>query len=287
MSNIIRVKKNSNFVVMDRTALRDEKLSWKAKGIMAHMLSMPDDWTFYMSEILRHSTDGEASFRSGFKELVDGGYVKRQPIREGSRIVRWETVVFENPLLCGFQQVENLDVENQEVESQEVENLDIENHNLLSTELELSTDSLLSTDDTNSFRGLFDHYLSKNIINHTKITGPMKSAANARLKDYSYEQLIQAINNYATIFKSEGYWFKTKYGFADLMRDKDIRKFIDDADPFKNFKENKFSNRGGQGGTNRRSPEADDAVQSAIEKANERRKRIAGIQPDRNPDDSI
>ena len=95
INNIIRVEKNSNYVVMNRTALQDKGLSWKAKGIMAHMLSMPDDWVFYMSEILKYSTDGEASFRSGFKELSDKGYVKRYPVREGSRIVRWKTVVYQ------------------------------------------------------------------------------------------------------------------------------------------------------------------------------------------------
>lgn len=281
-NNIIRVEKNANYVVMSRAALQDEKLSWKAKGMMAYMLSMPDDWTFYLEELMKHSTDGEASFRSGFKELTDGGYVKRFPVRKGNRIDRWETVVYENPLLPDFQQVENLDVGKLEVES-----LDLGNQALLSTELELSTERELSTDNTNSFRGLFDHYLTKNIISHTKITNAMKTAANARLRDYTYEQLIQAIDNYAVIYKSGDYWFNTKYGFADLMRDKDIRKFIDDADPFNNFASNDIKNRGGRNAENRTSPERNDAVKSEIESANARRKRLAGIKSDRNPDDTI
>jgi len=267
---------------MNRTALQDKNLSWKAKGIMAHMLSMPDDWVFYMSEILKYSTDGEASFRSGFKELTDRGYVKRFPVREGSRIVSWKTVVYESPLLSGFQQVENLDVGSQEVES-----LDVDNRKLLSTDLELSTESELSNDKTNSFRGLYDHYLTKGIVIHNKVTGPMKSAANARMKDYSYEQLVQAIDNYAVIYNGDKYWFNTKYGFADLMRDKDIRKFIDDADPFTNFAQNDIWKRGGSNGIDRRGNPKDDAVKSKVETTNERRKRIAGIEPYRNPDDPI
>ena len=275
ISNIIRVEKNSNYVVMNRTALQDKNLSWKAKGIMAHMLSMPDDWVFYMSEILKYSTDGEASFRSGFKELTERGYVKRFPVREGSRIVNWKTVVYESPLLSGFQQVENLDVDSQEVES-----LDVDNRKLLSTDLELSTERELSNDNTNSFRGLYDHYLSKGIVSHNKITGPMKSAANARLKDYTYEQLIQAIDNYAVIYNSPNYWFNTKYGFADLMRDKDIRKFIDDADPFNNFMENDIRKRGGNNAVDRGSAPKNDEIKSEVETANERRRKIAGIESD-------
>ncbi|MFJ6210565.1 DnaD domain protein [Lysinibacillus sp. NPDC092081] len=122
---IIRVAKNSNYVVMNRTALNDNRLSWKAKGIMAYMLSMPDDWVFYMDELMTHSTDGKASFRAGFNELKTCGYIERKPIREGQRIKEWETIVHEvpiNSLLTDFQEVEKQEVENQEVGFQEVEN---------------------------------------------------------------------------------------------------------------------------------------------------------------------
>lgn len=133
MSNIIRVEKNANYVVMNRTALNDTRLSWKAKGIIAYMLSMPDDWKFYMSELVKHSTDGERAFRAGFKELQDFGYVVRKPIREGQRIKEWETVVYEVPindsLLCGSVHVENEDVQNVHVQNE-----DVQNSRLLSTD---------------------------------------------------------------------------------------------------------------------------------------------------------
>jgi len=84
-------------------------------------------------------------------------------------------------------------------------------------------------------RDLFDHYVSKNIIKHNKITNPIRSAINARLRDYSYEQLIQVIDNYAEVYFSKNHWFTHKYPLADLMRDKDVRKFIDEAEPLSNF----------------------------------------------------
>lgn len=124
---------------MDRTALNDDRLSWKAKGIMAYLLSMPDNWTFYMEELQTHATDGERAFRSGFKELKDHGYITRQPVREGQRIVRWETIVHEVPqnkknegdsLLCGFVHVENEDIQNVHVQSE-----DVQNSRLLSTDI--------------------------------------------------------------------------------------------------------------------------------------------------------
>src|SRR5690625_998712 len=110
---------------MDKTFLNDNRLSWKAKGIMAYMLSKPDNWTFYIDELIKHSTDGKASFRAGFKELRDNGYVKRYPVRKNNKIDRWETVVLENPLLTDFQEVENQEVEKQEVGNRTLLNNDL------------------------------------------------------------------------------------------------------------------------------------------------------------------
>lgn len=121
---IIRVAKNNNYVVMNRTALNDNRLSWKAKGIMAYMLSMPDDWVFYMDELITHATDGKDSFKSGLKELKDNGYVERKPVRDEKtkRIVAWETIVHEAPI----QQEENPSVEMPPVEKPLMENPQVE-----------------------------------------------------------------------------------------------------------------------------------------------------------------
>ncbi len=129
---IIRVAKNSNYVVMNRTALNDNRLSWKAKGIMAYMLSMPDDWVFYMDELITHSTDGKDSFKSGFKELKDNGYVERKAIKDEKtkRIVSWETIVHEVP----FPQTEKPLVEIPPVENPLMEKPPVGNPPLLSTD---------------------------------------------------------------------------------------------------------------------------------------------------------
>ncbi|EJR96760.1 DnaD domain protein [Bacillus cereus] len=96
---IIRVKKDSNYSVINNTGLKDERLSWKAKGILAYALTLPDDWTFHISELARHAKDGEDSLRTGFKELKELGYVKRYPVRDGNtkKIKRWDTEIYETP----------------------------------------------------------------------------------------------------------------------------------------------------------------------------------------------
>lgn len=84
-------------------------------------------------------------------------------------------------------------------------------------------------------RDLFNHYVSKKIITHRKMTSAMKTAMNARLKDYTFEELKKAIDNYAAVYFSYVHWFTHKYPLADFMRDKDVLKFLDEADPLVNF----------------------------------------------------
>lgn len=76
---IFRVSKNKDnpYVMINRTMLSDKRLSWKAKGILSYLLSMPDDWQVYSTEIQRHATDGIDSLSSGLKELIKLGYIKR------------------------------------------------------------------------------------------------------------------------------------------------------------------------------------------------------------------
>ncbi|TEA81388.1 DnaD domain protein [Bacillus thuringiensis] len=126
---IIRVKKDSNYSVINNTGLKDERLSWKAKGILAYALTLPDDWTFHISELARHAKDGEDSLRTGFKELKELGYVKRYPVRDGNtkKITRWDTEIYEMP------QRDMPQMENQDVVKPYEENQKLLNTNRLNT----------------------------------------------------------------------------------------------------------------------------------------------------------
>lgn len=144
---IIRVKKDSNYSVINNTGLKDERLSWKAKGILAYALTLPDNWTFHISELSQHAKDGEDSLRSGFKELKTLGYIKRYPVRDekSKKITNWETEIYETPdmgKLHGEEpHLEIQHVENPDVEKPLVGNLHVENPTLINTNI-LSTNKL-------------------------------------------------------------------------------------------------------------------------------------------------
>lgn len=79
-----RIKKDysKGFTTLNNVVLRDERLSWKARGIFSYLWSMPDDWEFYETEVAKHATDGRASLRSGLGELTKFGYLERTRSRD-------------------------------------------------------------------------------------------------------------------------------------------------------------------------------------------------------------
>lgn len=190
---IVRVAKNSNYVVMNRTALNDKRLSWKAKGIMAYLLSMPDDWVFYMDELVTHASDGKDSFRSGFNELKKCGYVERKPIKDEKtkKIISWETIVHEVPVnskepLTDFPEVEKPQMEKPEVENPTLLNTD--NNQVLNIP---STDNNSTTTNTTDRSQEIFRAVQENIRYNLS---PIEiQTIEYWLKDYPHELILEAI----------------------------------------------------------------------------------------------
>lgn len=81
MSNVFRVIKNANYTTLSNYHFKDKRLSWKAKGLLSTMLSLPDDWDFTIEGLASLSGDGIKSTNSGLKELEEYGYLVREQHR--------------------------------------------------------------------------------------------------------------------------------------------------------------------------------------------------------------
>jgi hypothetical protein len=92
----LRVERRQRFTIVDNTALEDERLSFKAVGLLAFLLSKPDGWTISYRQLAGVRTDGEHSVRQGLSELEAAGYLTRRKIRLGDGTVRWESVIRES-----------------------------------------------------------------------------------------------------------------------------------------------------------------------------------------------
>lgn len=121
------VKKKDNFTTVHNNLILDEKLSWKAKGLLIYMLSRPTGWKYKSAEIAKNSTDGRDSVRNGLKELVENKYISRQKNSDGSLTY----YIFEDSQQNNIKDyLQKPKLENPSLEKPETENPKLENPKL-------------------------------------------------------------------------------------------------------------------------------------------------------------
>lgn len=91
---------------------------------------------------------------------------------------------------------------------------------------------------------IFEFWNSKGIIKHRKMNQQMKSHINARLKEYSVDELKKAILNYSTVLNNDEYYWTHKWSLQDFMKPNNVTRFVDEAEPLKNFKKSKNNGPG-------------------------------------------
>lgn len=127
----IRTHKKSNYTVMSNYHLQDQRLSFKAKGLLSVMLSLPKDWEYSINGIVKISKEEKAAVMSTLNELKEFGYVKvtkRLPNETKSGRIEYEYDIFETPMQCQEEQeLDTQDTDNQNTEKQGIEKQDTEN----------------------------------------------------------------------------------------------------------------------------------------------------------------
>ena len=107
-----REVRNAQFTTVDNEFIRDINISFKAKGILLYMLSRPDNWTFYESEIAENTAEGIKSIKSGIKELINFGYVERHQLKKDNKFNGYEYIIHEKSPKCRFRTTGNRTTQN-------------------------------------------------------------------------------------------------------------------------------------------------------------------------------
>lgn len=77
-------KKESSFTQVSNSFLRDNNISFKAKGLFCYMFSMSENWNFTLQSIATQQKDGLDSVKSAMDELKQYGYISYEKHSNGS-----------------------------------------------------------------------------------------------------------------------------------------------------------------------------------------------------------
>ena len=87
----------SNFTVLSNEILRDDRLSFRARGILVSILSRPDNWRTNAESLANESIEGRGAILTALKELETIGYLER--IKYQNEQGHWvsDSLVYDKP----------------------------------------------------------------------------------------------------------------------------------------------------------------------------------------------
>jgi len=95
---IIRsARKESNFTIVSNKVLRDERLSYRARGILLDILSRPDNWRVSAEALARSGKEGRDAILKGLNELRDCGYIVTVKSQDESGKFTTDNYVYDLP----------------------------------------------------------------------------------------------------------------------------------------------------------------------------------------------
>jgi hypothetical protein len=120
---IVRLRSEDPYCRVPNQTLQDPKLSFKAKGILAYLLSKPQGWLPRLRDLENNSVDGPGTIKSGLKELRENNYAELQKLVKNGKIICWRLVISDSRSFHsnGAQVSKTPEGQNPEVEIPEVE----------------------------------------------------------------------------------------------------------------------------------------------------------------------
>lgn len=82
MAKIVRGPRAADhYTIISNAALRDERLTWKARGLLAYLLSMDTGWETSIRRLATVAPDGKSAVETALAELETFGYLERRQTR--------------------------------------------------------------------------------------------------------------------------------------------------------------------------------------------------------------
>ena len=94
---VFKINHQTGYTVMSNYHLRDKNLSYKAKGLLSFMLSLPKDWDYSVNGLVKLSKEGLKAVRNMLKELEENNYLIREKVRDDYGKFDYEYNIYEMP----------------------------------------------------------------------------------------------------------------------------------------------------------------------------------------------
>jgi len=96
---IIRNKTREKYTVIDNNIFTNKNLSLKSRGMLATLLSLPDNWEFNENGLTEIFKDGLTAIKSSLKELEENKYlIRRQERDQNGKFIRNNWIISEIPI---------------------------------------------------------------------------------------------------------------------------------------------------------------------------------------------
>lgn len=94
---VFKIEKTKDYTVMSNYHLQDKNLSYKAKGLLSFMLSLPDYWDYSVNGLVAVSKEGRKAILSSLKELEENKYLIREKKQDKKGRFDGDYYIYEKP----------------------------------------------------------------------------------------------------------------------------------------------------------------------------------------------
>lgn len=134
----IRLMRKTSFTALSNNCIRSMRLSLKAKGLLALMLSLPDNWEYSINGLVAMCQEGERAVTAALDELKKNRYVvvkKYLPNETESKRFEYEYIVSDEPIPDESEDEQDprfagQDPQNQGVQNQPLQNVPLAIYNI-------------------------------------------------------------------------------------------------------------------------------------------------------------
>ena len=98
----------TNWTVIRNEVIGDDRLSFKATGVLVYILSKPDHWQTSTAHLATVKKEGLDAIRTAMTELERAGYVKRRRYQDTLGRWKYDIDVFDSPVCNPVDNVDKL-----------------------------------------------------------------------------------------------------------------------------------------------------------------------------------